>query len=144
MQFFESFYKSLRWRFRIGQVDGAGWHATNGLAQGCPASPDLLNILLEPFHRWPIAAGHGVPVTPSCRVASVSFADDVALVGRDQQELEQLISAYLGWCSLLGVKVTKVQAWTNSTGVHTLSVPLLDVPVTTGPTFRFVGVHFRC
>ena len=28
------------------------WSMSNGLAQGCPASPDLLNILFEPFHRW--------------------------------------------------------------------------------------------
>ena len=137
---FESFYRCLRRRFRYGQVDGTVWHATNGLAQGCPASPDLLNILLEPFHRWAGMAGHGVEVTPTCRVASVSFADDIALVAHSQQDLETLIASYLQWCSLLGVRVTKVQAWSSCNGIHTLSVPALDVPVITGATFRFVGV----
>ena len=47
---FRSFYGQLKRRFRYGQVDGETWQATNGLAQGCPATPDLLNILLEPFH----------------------------------------------------------------------------------------------
>ena len=32
---FESFYRQLRRRFRYGDV----WHATNGLAQGCPPAP---------------------------------------------------------------------------------------------------------
>ena len=49
-ELFESFYRCLRRRFRYGQVDGDFWQATNGLAQGCLAGPDLLNILLEPFH----------------------------------------------------------------------------------------------
>ena len=137
---FESFYRGLHRHFRYGQVDGALWQATNGLAQGCPASPDLLNILLEPFHRWALSAGHGVVVPPTCRVASVSFADDVALVARDKRELETLIGSYLHWCSLLGVKVTKVQAWCNLPGTHALTVPSLDVPVVTSPTFRIVGI----
>ena len=51
-------YNSLRHRFRYGQVDGAEWSMANGLAQGCPASPDLLNMLFEAFHRW-AADQHG-------------------------------------------------------------------------------------
>ena len=42
---FSAFYQDLQRRFRYGQVDGDVWHAANGMAQGCPASPDLLNLL---------------------------------------------------------------------------------------------------
>ena len=62
---FRNFYSQLRQRFRFGQVDGSEWSTTNGLAQGCPASPDLLNILYEAFHRWAAAQGQGVPVDTS-------------------------------------------------------------------------------
>ncbi len=62
VQAFQSFYAGLRRRFRYGQMDGGVWQATNGLAQGCPVSPDLLNIHFEPFHRWALAAGFGVEV----------------------------------------------------------------------------------
>jgi hypothetical protein len=137
---FESFYQSLRRRFRYGQSEGGTWQATNGLAQGCPASPDLLNILLEPFHRWAAAEGFGVEVISGCRVASVSFADDVALVAPNKASLEALIAAYIDWCQLLGVRVTKVQAWTNLPGTHSVSVPGLET--STLPTFRMVGVVF--
>ena len=58
----------------------------NGLAQGCPASPDLMNILFEPFHRWAAAQSKGVSVANTF-VASVSFADDVTLVATSLEEL---------------------------------------------------------
>ena len=119
-------------------MDGEPWQAANGLPQGCPASPDLLNILLEPFHRWAVAVGHGVAVAPGCQVASVSFADDVALVAKDQAELEVLIGAYLQWCDLLGVRVTKVQVWTNLPGRWVVRAAGLEA--TTSPTFKMVGV----
>jgi hypothetical protein len=127
VQCFEAFYQGLQRHFRYGQCDGTFWQATNGLAQGCPASPDLLNILLEPFHRWALATGYGVEVQPGCRVPSVSFADDVALVAGTKSDLEALIVGYLEWCSLLGVQVTKVQAWTTRVGTHTLNAPNMVV-----------------
>ena len=46
------FYRHLRRCFRYGQVEGTWWTATNGFPQGCSLSPDLLNCLLESFHRW--------------------------------------------------------------------------------------------
>ena len=137
VQAFTSFYKHLRRRFRYGQIDGAPWSATNGLAQGCPASPDLLNILFEPFHRWARSAGLGVP-TVAFPIASISFADDLALVAPSQRNMEQLISAYLEWCSLLGINVTKVQLWCSRPGTQTLRVA--GRTLTSSPTFKMVGV----
>ena len=134
---FESFYKGLRRRFRYGQLDGGLWQAANGLAQGCPASPDLLNVLFEAFHRWALAAGHGVEVA-GCRVPSVSFADDLALVAGSKREMAGLIAAYLEWCALLDVKVVKVQLWCSSPGAHTLQVA--GRVMHSAPTFRMVGV----
>ena len=134
---FRSFYGGLRRRFRYGQLDGDVWHATNGLAQGCPASPDLLNILFEAFHRWAHAAGLGIEIA-GIRVASVSFADDLALVAASKKEMVSLIDAYLEWCQLLGVNVVKVQLWCNQPGVHSLRVA--DRSLQTSSTFRMVGV----
>ena len=135
---FIAFYRNVQRRFRYGSILGEPWHASNGLAQGCPASPDLLNVLFEPFHRWAAAQRLGVDVGP-LHIASVSFADDLVLVAPSKASLEALIAAYLQWCSLLGVQVTKVQAWSSlgpgqvvSTGAST---------VTTSAAFRFVGVE---
>ena len=110
---FRAFYRDLRRRFRYGHVEGEIWRATNGVAQGCPASPDLLNLLFEAFHRWAQASNLGVLVA-GLRIASVSFADDAALAAGSQDNIEELITAYLEWCGLLGMQVTKVQIWCNS------------------------------
>ncbi len=52
------------------------------------------------------------------RIPSTSFADDRALVEASHSEMEVLIAAYLEWCTLLGVKVTKVHLWSNTGDAH--------------------------
>ena len=76
----------------------------NGLAQGCPERPDLLNILYEPFHRWAASKAVGVRFLDTY-VASASFADDVVLLGTDLNGIILLVDAYHSWCRLLGVKL---------------------------------------
>ena len=109
---FRAFYAQLRQRFRYGQVDGAEWHMANGLAQGCPASPDLLNLLFEPFHRWAAAQEVGVKVGDFF-LASSSFADDVCLLATSLKEAEMLVSAYQRWCTLLRIQLHlgKTELW---------------------------------
>jgi hypothetical protein len=135
---FADFYRNVQRRFRYGRVDGSVWQAANGLAQGCPASPDLLNILFETFHRWAVGVGHGIEVA-GVLVPSASFADDVALLAPTLESLESLIASYLEWCALLGVRVTKMQVWSSRGAGHAVRVGPLTA--TTSPTFRFVGVE---
>ena len=70
------------------------WAAANGVAQGCAASPDILNMLFKAFHRWALAAGCGVEAGGS-RIPSVSFADDLALIAATKEEMEKLVAGYL-------------------------------------------------
>ena len=142
---FRSFYVQLRHRFRYGQVEGSEWSMTNGLAQGCPASPDLLNILFEPFHRWAGAQGMGVQTAGFC-VASTSFADDVALLGTSLKEIEFLVNAYYLWCHLLGLELNlgKTQFWSLQDPAGTKVKLNLDqgpLELVTAATFRMVGVE---
>ena len=111
---FQAFYRAPRQHFRYGRAKGERWAVWNGLAQGCPASPDLLNMLLEPFHRWAAEQGVGVLVGRAM-LASLGFADDVALLATTWENAQVLIQGYLRWCALLGVQVNleKTQVWTN-------------------------------
>ena len=139
------FYEQLRHRFRYGQVDGSEWGMANGLAQGCPASPDLLNILFEPFHRWAAAQGKGVAIAGS-RVASTSFADDITLVATSWAEVQFLVAGYQLWCDLLGIKLNlgKTQVWTSE---HKGGKPVFlqvgadTISLSTRATFRVVGIE---
>ncbi len=78
--------------------------AANGLSRGCAANLDLLNMLFEAFSAWRGRAA----ASPL-----VSFADDLALVASSIEDMEKLVAAYLEWCRLLVVKVTKVPLWTR-------------------------------
>ena len=137
---FRAFYMGLRARFRYGQVDGAEWSVANGLAQGCPASPDLLNIVFEGFHRWAAAQGLGFRIAGRW-IASASFADDMTLLASSLAVLDHLAGAFIAWARLLGleVNVTKTQVWTSE-GVG-LPVTLAGADLTTRATFRVVGVE---
>jgi len=141
---FRSFYSQLRQRFRYGQVDGSEWSMANGLAQGCPASPDLLNILYEAFHRWASAQRKGVPID-DVFVASASFADDLVLVATSWEDMEFLIYSYLEWCRLLGLTVNlpKTQLWRSAGKGWPVVLAIGDAPVTlfTRDTFRIVGIE---
>jgi len=141
---FRSFYTQLRQHFRYGAVDGSEWHVANGLAQGCPASPDLLNILFEPFHRWAAAQYKGVLVGDTF-IASASFADDVALVATSWEELEFLLQGYLRWCRLLGLKInlTKTQLWSSGGAGRLMRFCDGDavVELISRSTFRIVGIE---
>ena len=130
------FYEHLRRCFRYGQVEGEWWLAANGFPQGCSLSPDLLNVLVEPFHRWTRASGLGVQVE-GFLIPSVSFADDLALIATSLDDLVYLATGYLDWCTLLGLQVTKVQLWTSGAPC---SMTVGDLSVASSSTFRMVGV----
>jgi hypothetical protein len=137
---FSSFYKALVQRFRFGQLDGEPWHMLNGVAQGCPASPDLMNLLFEAFHRWASSLGYGVQVVHDW-VASVSFADDIALVGVSLVQITALVQGYVEWCGLLWIKihVEKTQVWSNQKAL--LKVTLAGVQLDVKSSFKMVGVE---
>ena len=145
VQCFRHFYANLQHRFRYGQVDGGEWTMANGLAQGCPASPDLLNLLFEPFHRWAAAQHVGVAVD-NAYLASTSFADDVCLVATSLPEVEFLVSGYQHWCALLRIHlhIGKTELWCSELpGGHTVTLQLDSGPLQleTRPTFRMVGIE---
>ena len=74
----------------------------NGLAQGCPASPDLMSILFEPFHRWAAAQHKGVFVADRY-VASARFADDTTQIATFWEGAAGFVQGYYSWCLLLNI-----------------------------------------
>ena len=130
-------YEGLRERFRLGQVDGEQCQAQNGLTMGCPASPDLLNILKEPFHRWAAGQGLAVPV--------MDDADDLGLAAEACADLIALVQGYIDWCALLHLKVhvEKTRIWSlRNPGGTTFTLPLRNGPLTLVTRFTFRGLAY--
>jgi hypothetical protein len=93
--------------------------------------------LFEPFHRWAAAQDFGID-TPAVRIASASFADDVVLLAGSRDHITRLIAAYLEWCSLLHITVTKVQLWSSlGSGQHLTVGPQQLISQS---TFKVVGI----
>jgi hypothetical protein len=113
----------------------------NSLAQGCQASPDLLNILFEPLHHWAAVQGWGVTVD-GLQVTTVSYTDDFTLVAESREEVIAMVCAFQRWCTLLGlcVNVAKTQVWSNTGAQH---VVLEGVEVATRLTFCIMGIELR-
>ena len=61
------------------------------------------------------------------------------LIGRSRSDIEALILAYLQWCQLLDLTVTKVQVWWNGSGV--VEVQAGAEVLRTVPLFKVVGVY---
>ena len=143
---FKGMYRDLTRRFRFGRLEGEQWRASNGLAQGCPASPDLLNAMYEPVHRWmeALAQECGAEVRfhgGSRHFASAGYADDIVLMARSWEHAKRLVEGFLRWCELLGLRVNvgKTQVWSNRKGVK--EVRIREETVTLRSTFRVVGVE---
>ena len=140
---FLGMYRQMKRWFKYGGCEGEKWEATNGLAQGCPASPDLLNLLYETFHRWAASQGLGVNFEfedESVKVPAASYADDLTLMAGSWAELIVIIDGFLRWCKLLGlvVNVKKTQLWTNDKTAK--QVEIEGECVTIQETFKVVGV----
>ena len=141
---FETMYTSLERRFRYGRWDGEAWTATNGLAQGCPASPDLLNFLYEPFHRWAQSTGRGVSISlDSLRVVlgTASYADDLVIMANSWEDASKLVEGFLEWCKLLGLKVNlkKTQVWSKNPKAKPVKIGEDTIQIR--PTFKVVGIE---
>lgn len=74
------------------------------MTQGCPLSPDLLNLVFSTFHRYTASLAPGVRIG-EFTLSSLSFADDLALLASSWSTMLTLISAFLDFCRLIGLEV---------------------------------------
>ena len=115
---------------------GVEWSGSGGALR----PPDMLNILLEPFQRWAAGQGCGIVIRGGEEVASCSFADDVVLIAPGREKLLTLVSGYLEWCRLLGLRVqeAKTQVWTNKPDGRRFRVGAVDVDL--AKVFKIVKI----
>ena len=90
-------YSKLRRHFRIGSFCGAGFHATNGILQGCPLSIVLLNVLIQ---VWMTA------VTVECPGADpFCYADDANAVASSRAQLDSVLGVTADFTRLTNMKL---------------------------------------
>ena len=107
----QSLYCSVECCVRInGEL--TDWFPVNvGVKQGCTLSPLLFNLYLNNLVAQMNATGLGIDVDGE-KVPILLYADDVALLGESEEELQQMIDVMFSWCSMwdmtVNIEKTKV------------------------------------
>jgi hypothetical protein len=91
LKFIKALYRSSTARVRVGTRETEAFSLDRGVRQGCPMSPTLFEIFIEDLSES--LRTHGITV-PGLReiVASLLFADDVAILAESAQQLKSLLT----------------------------------------------------
>lgn len=76
-----------------------------GIRQGCPMSPILFNISMDPLFCLLETAGAGYKVINNCHVASLTYADDTAVISEGLQGLTQNLAPVEKFCGRMGLAI---------------------------------------
>ena len=103
----KSLYKDNRTFFSVKGNNSRPIYIRRGVRQGCPLSPLLFNICLDPLLRYinekHANDGYWINETPYCIQA---FADDVILIGNSTESLRNILNSCMEFCEKPGMKIT--------------------------------------
>ncbi len=78
---------------------------SRGVKQGCPLSPLLFALFLEPCLRWLNSSGLGAEIG-AMRIPVLAFADDLALVANTNSELQTLVDKVSQFFNHYGMRIS--------------------------------------
>ena len=90
IQVIESLYKNASSAVLLGGELGEFFPATVGVRQGCILSPVLFNIFLERIMQEALSDFDSTVSIGGRPLCNLRFADDIDLIGRDEEELQDL------------------------------------------------------
>ena len=104
----------------------------SGVRQGCPASPILFALAIEPLLRTPFAEGTGFRVEQE-EVHILAYADDLVVVASSQQALQHKLDQLTARAGKLGLRFNPAKCATLAWGSQRLpaSSSVDGVPIKT-------------
>ena len=85
-------YREADIKVMVGEYESDTFQNTMGLRQGCPSSPTLFNVIINPLIQRLKAAGKGVKMGTgelALLIAALLFADDIGLLAGSPADLQE-------------------------------------------------------
>ena len=93
-----SLYSNIAARVRVGDQVSRSVRTLQGVRQGCPLSPVLFNCFVDELSKRLREAGYGVRIGEE-DLHALLYADDVVILAKTPEELQELISIVNKFCS---------------------------------------------
>ena len=142
IQVLRSLYTGCSTQVRNNRGETASVNINSGVRQGCPASPILFALSIEPLLRSPFQLGSGVEVGGE-EAHILAYADDLVVIASSPQALQAKLDTLAARASLLGLAFNPAKCASLSWGrpsPHPFRVDGIPIKAIEGGDFyRYLG-----
>lgn len=120
MNLFSALYSGLNSTLSIDGISQESLEIGHGVRQGCPLSPMLFVLSLDPFIRKIRKTPNirGLPVPGQGTVTVSAYADDITVFVRDGDSINSLIQDFTRYAQLSGAKLNMEKSTLQPLGIR--------------------------
>ncbi len=110
----QQLYKKVEFKVKVGGHLSGAFPASSGVRQGCPLSPLLFGLYVDPLENYlkstvPDAGPALMVPSQPYRIPVLMYADDITLASERAQDLQLQLDALNVFCSERGLAVNQVK-----------------------------------
>ncbi|XP_071572354.1 uncharacterized protein [Temnothorax nylanderi] len=102
----EEVLRETKSRVGRGKESGGQFWTAKGLRQGCPLSPILFNLLIADIEEYIKKGGWGGVNLGGEKIYTLMYADDIALLAEEEQDMRAMISRLEGYLDRKGLTLS--------------------------------------
>jgi hypothetical protein len=93
IQLLKALYNNSESRVRVYNKLSRPFSTQSGVRQGCPISPFLFNYVIDDIMIQALkdSVNSGIELNPGPKLTDVEYADDIALLGKSEEEMQQFL-----------------------------------------------------